>query len=152
MAGKTGRTQNAERRTPNAEVKAGEHPLGNRLVTGMCEDHAFLVRRGAESRERGRPRPQQRVLQKTGAHACSASGFIMCSKMEHLLSSFDMTDMIVVPRMARRKNLECGDKSRAVRESRHRFLAALCAERPVANRLQVCAIFAHTFSDGGGHG
>ena len=27
MAGKTGRTQNAERRTPNAEVKAGEYPL-----------------------------------------------------------------------------------------------------------------------------
>jgi len=27
MAGKTGKTQNVERRTPNAEVKAGEHPL-----------------------------------------------------------------------------------------------------------------------------
>ena len=37
-------------------------PEGNRLTTGVCEDHAFLVKRGAESRERGRPRPQQRVL------------------------------------------------------------------------------------------
>ena len=27
MAGKTGRTPNAQRRTPNAEVKAGEYPL-----------------------------------------------------------------------------------------------------------------------------
>ena len=39
-----------------------------------------------------------------------------------------MIDMIVVPRIARRKNLECGDKSRAVRGSRHRFPSALCAE------------------------
>jgi len=36
--------------------------------------------------------------------------------------------MIVVSRVARRRNLECGDKSRAVRGSRHRFLSALCAE------------------------
>jgi hypothetical protein len=41
---------------------------------------------------------------------------------------WDMADMVVVPRMARRKNLECGDKSRAVRGSRLRFLSALCAE------------------------
>ena len=38
----------------------------NRLVTGMCEDRAFLVKGGAESRERGRPRPQQRALQEGG--------------------------------------------------------------------------------------
>jgi hypothetical protein len=44
----------------------------------------------------------------------------------------NMIDMIVVPRMARRKNLECGDKSRAVRGSRHRFLSALCAERTLS--------------------
>ena len=44
---------------------------------------------------------------------------------------FDMIDvinMIVVPCMEWRRNLECGDKSRAVRGSRHRFLSALCAE------------------------
>ncbi len=35
---------------------------------------------------------------------------------------------IVVPCAAWRRNLECGDKSRAVRGSRHRFLSALCAE------------------------
>jgi len=39
----------------------------NRSGTGECEDNAFLVKRGAESRERGRPRPQQRVLQKIDA-------------------------------------------------------------------------------------
>jgi hypothetical protein len=39
-----------------------------------------------------------------------------------------MINMIVVPCTARRKNLECGDKSRAVRGSRHRFLSAPCAE------------------------
>ncbi len=39
MAGKTGRTQNAERRTPNAEVKAGEHPL----VLFTSEDGAVSV-------------------------------------------------------------------------------------------------------------
>ena len=39
-----------------------------------------------------------------------------------------MINMIVLPRMVRRKNLECGDKSRAVRGSRHRFPSALCAE------------------------
>ena len=32
-------------------------------MTGVwCEDNVFLVKRGAESRERGRPRPQQRAL------------------------------------------------------------------------------------------
>jgi hypothetical protein len=36
--------------------------FSNRLVTGMCEDNAFLVKRRAESRARGRPRPQQRAL------------------------------------------------------------------------------------------
>ncbi len=40
----------------------GELPGRNRLVTGECEDHAFLVKKRAVSRERGRPRPQQRVL------------------------------------------------------------------------------------------
>ncbi len=39
MAGKTGRMQNAERRTPNAEVKAGEHPL----VLFTSEDGAVSV-------------------------------------------------------------------------------------------------------------
>jgi hypothetical protein len=34
------------------------------LVTGAYEDHAFLVKRGAKSRERGRPRPQQRVRER----------------------------------------------------------------------------------------
>ena len=50
-----------------------------------------------------------------------------------------MIDMIVVPRIARRKNLECGDKSRAVRGSRYRFLAAPCAETllvPTLSRLR----------------
>jgi hypothetical protein len=36
-------------------------------MTGVCEGHAFLVKRRAESRERGRPRPQQRVSQKADA-------------------------------------------------------------------------------------
>jgi hypothetical protein len=40
----------------------------------------------------------------------------------------DVINMIVVPCMEWRRNLECGDKSRAVRGSRHRFLSALCAE------------------------
>jgi len=48
-------------------VKRFAAPEGNRLTTGVCEDHAFLVKRGAESRERGRPRPQRRVLQKADA-------------------------------------------------------------------------------------
>ncbi len=39
---------------------------GTRLATGVCEDHAFPVKRGAESRKRGRPRPQQRVLRFSG--------------------------------------------------------------------------------------
>ena len=39
----------------------------------------------------------------------------------------DMIYMIVVPLVARRK-IWCGDKNRAVRGSRHRFLSALCAE------------------------
>ena len=50
-----------------------------------------------------------------------------------------MIDMIVVPRIARRKNLECGDMSRAVRGSRHRFLAAPRAETllvPTLSRLR----------------
>ncbi len=47
-----------------------------RLVIRVCDDHAFPVKRGAESRERGCPRPQQRVMQKADAHTCSASGFI----------------------------------------------------------------------------
>jgi len=37
-------------------------------------------------------------------------------------------DMIVAPHTARRRNLECDDKSRAVRGSRYRFRSALCAE------------------------
>ena len=37
-------------------------------MTGVCEDHAFLMKRGAESRERA-SRPQQRVLQKADALA-----------------------------------------------------------------------------------
>lgn len=39
MAGKTRKTQNAERRTPNAEVEAGEHPL----VLFTSEDGAVSV-------------------------------------------------------------------------------------------------------------
>jgi len=38
-----------------------------------------------------------------------------------------MINMIIVPCAAWRRNLECGDKSRAVRGSRHRFLSAPCA-------------------------
>ena len=48
-------------------VDGGLESGRNRLGTGMCEDHAFLMKGGAESRERGRPRPQQRVLQKADA-------------------------------------------------------------------------------------
>ena len=47
-----------------------------------------------------------------------------------------MINMIVLPRMVRRKNLECGDKSRAVCGSRHRFPSALCAETHFAPDLQ----------------
>jgi hypothetical protein len=43
------------------------HQIRNRLVTEVCEGHAFLVKRRAENRERGHPRPQQRVLQKADA-------------------------------------------------------------------------------------
>jgi hypothetical protein len=43
----------------------------------VCEDHAFMVKRGAVSRERGRPRPQQRVVQKTDAHTRSVFNFDM---------------------------------------------------------------------------
>jgi hypothetical protein len=40
----------------------------------------------------------------------------------------DMINMIVILCAAWRQNLECGDKSRAVRGSRHRFLSAPYAE------------------------
>ena len=48
----------------------------------MCEDHAFMVKRGAVSRERGRPRPQQRVLQKADAHTCSVFNFDMINMID----------------------------------------------------------------------
>jgi hypothetical protein len=49
--------------------------LRNRLMTGVCEGRAFLVKRGAESRERGRPRPQQRVLRQADAQTCPVFRF-----------------------------------------------------------------------------
>ncbi|MDD2348946.1 MAG: hypothetical protein PHS50_11860, partial [Kiritimatiellae bacterium] len=45
------------------------------LVTGGAS-RAFLVKRGAGSRERGRPRPQQRVSQKADAYTYSFLGFL----------------------------------------------------------------------------
>ena len=54
----------------------------------------------------------------------------------------NMINMIAVPRTAWRKNLECGDKSRAVRGSRHRFPSALCAEIhlvPALSRIHLVA-------------
>ncbi len=38
------------------------------------------------------------------------------------------------------QNLECGDKSRAVRGSRHRFLSALCAETLLVLTLNAFAL------------
>jgi len=65
--------------------KTNAYTADSRLMTGECEDHAFLVKRRAESRERGRPRPQQRVVQKGVTRASCP-----CS----MVSFFDMIDMI----------------------------------------------------------
>ncbi len=58
-------------------TNANNRPEGNRLTTEVREGHAFLAKGRAESRERGRPRPQQRVLQSLMRTLGSVSGLFL---------------------------------------------------------------------------
>ena len=77
------------------------------------------------SQQCGRPRPQQRVLQKAGAHTCSVSDFIF-----DMVDMIDMIDTIWTSRLPRIARRESGAATRAQRGSCHRtpnFSATPCA-------------------------
>ena len=67
------------------------------------------------SQQCGRPRPQQRVLQKAGAHTCSVSDFIF-----DMVDMIDMIDTIWTSRLPRIARRESGAATRAQRGSCHR--------------------------------